>query len=420
MRIGIDATCWANGRGYGRYIRQLLPALTAAGADHEWICFLDPRSAESFDLAGGNVRRVVVAQSRAPTEAAAADGNRSPADMLRLSRAVWREHPDVFFWPSVYTWFPLVPGQRSVVTVHDAIAERFPELTLPTARARLFWRLKVGAAVRQAALVLTVSEFSSRDIARYLRVAPERIRVAVEAPAPAFRPGGDDDAADRIAARFGVPPGSSWFIYVGGFNPHKHVDVLVRAHAETLADYHGTPPYLLLVGATEGDPFHGDQAAIRRAIAEAGTESLVRWTGFVPDEELRHLHSRALALVLPSACEGFGLPAVEAAACGAPVIATRESPLPELLEGGGIFIPPGNQSAVTAALRSMLLDPAGRSAMAARALARAGALSWPATASIALQAIEDAGRGQGTRNQGQGVCPLPPVPGALSPTSTRI
>lgn len=392
MRIGIDATCWANGRGYGRYIRQLLPALVAAGAQHQWVCFLDPRSAESFELTGANLRRVTVPQSRAPTEAAAADGYRSPADMLRLARAVWRARTDVFFWPSVYTWFPLPPGQRSVVTVHDAIAERFPELTLPTARARLFWRLKVGAAVWQAGLVLTVSEFSARDISQYLGVAAERIRVAVEAPAAAFRPSGDAAAADRIAERFGVPPGSRWFIYVGGFNPHKHVDVLVRAHAEALAEYPGERPYLLLVGATTGDPFHGGQEAIRRAITEAGTESLVRWTGFVPDEELRHLYSRALALVLPSACEGFGLPAVEAAACGAPVVATRESPLPELLAGGGIFIPPGNQAAVTAALRSMLLDQPGRRAMAARARERAASLSWPATAAVALGAIEEVAR----------------------------
>ena len=390
MRIGVDATCWVNGRGYGRYTRHLLPAMAALGGEHEFVCFLDGRAAERFDLDAPNVRRVIVPQSQSPTEAASADGNRSPADMLRLTRAVWREKPDVFFSPSVYTYFPLPPFQAAVVTVHDAIAERFPELTLPSRRARLMWRLKVGLAVRQARLVLTVSDFSARDIARYLHIAPERIREAVEAPAPTFHPSADPARAAAVCRRLGLPEGARWFIYVGGFNPHKYVDLIVRAHAAVLQNAGSPPPYLLLVGAIEGDVFHGNQGQIRRAIAAAGTESLVKWTGFVPDEDLVHLHSDALALVLPSACEGFGLPAIEAAACGAPAIATTESPLPELLEGGGIFIAPGDEAALTAAMRRMLSEPAARAAMAARALERAGALAWPRTARDALGAITEA------------------------------
>jgi len=152
MRIGVDATCWANGRGYGRFTRQLLPAMAQQAPNDEFQCFLDPAAFERFDLSGPNVHAVLVEQGTAPTVAAAADGYRSPGDMFRLSRAVWRAHPDVFFFPSVYTYFPLPPGQRAVVTVHDAIAERFPKLTMPTPRARLFWKLKVGLALRQARL----------------------------------------------------------------------------------------------------------------------------------------------------------------------------------------------------------------------------------------------------------------------------
>ncbi|HEU4565231.1 MAG TPA: glycosyltransferase, partial [Gemmatimonadaceae bacterium] len=185
MRIGVDATCWANGRGYGRFARELLRAMVAIDTDDEFLCFADPLAAERFDVRAPNVRVVRVAQRVAPALAAAADGNRSPADMLRLTSAVRRERPDVFFSPSVYSYFPLPPGLAAVVTIHDAIAERFPELTLPSARARLFWRLKVGLALRQARLVLTVSDYSARDLQRVLGVEAERIRVAVEAPAAA-------------------------------------------------------------------------------------------------------------------------------------------------------------------------------------------------------------------------------------------
>ena len=119
--------------------------LAAAPAD-EFIFFADPLSAERLPLEAPNARLVRVEQRESPAVAAASDGSRSLGDMLRFSRAVARERPDVFFFPSVYSFFPLPPGQRAVVTVHDAIAERYPELTLPSAKARLFWMAKVRAA----------------------------------------------------------------------------------------------------------------------------------------------------------------------------------------------------------------------------------------------------------------------------------
>ena len=118
----------------------------------------------------------------------------------------------------------------------------------------------------------------------------------------------------------------------------------------------------------------------------------MHWTGFVADEELRHLHAGALALVLPSACEGFGLPAVEAAACGTPAIATTESPLPELLEGGGLFVRPGDAAALEGALCELALDPARRAALGARALERARALSWEHAGAATLAALREVAR----------------------------
>jgi glycosyltransferase involved in cell wall biosynthesis len=277
-----------------------------------------------------------------------------------------------------------------VVTVHDAIAERFPELTLPSQRARLFWSAKVRLALWQARVVLTVSQFAAREIEEVLGVPRHRIRVAEEAPAPAYRPGASAGAVAATAERYGVPRGSPWFMYVGGFNPHKNLQALVRAHAAVAAGRNGRAPYLLLVGTLTGDVFHGDQGVLRAAIQDAGTAELVRWTGWMPDEELRHLHTGSVALVLPSRNEGFGLPAVEAAACGAPVVATTASPLPELLEGGGLFVDPLDENALASAMRTLLDDEPLRAGFGRRAQARAEALSWDRGAQVALSALREA------------------------------
>ena len=389
LAIGVDATCWANARGYGRFTRELCAAMVELAPQERFVFFADERAKALFELAGDNVRLVTVKQGTSPTEAAAADGNRSVVDMLRLTRAVMREKLDVFFSPSVYTYFPLPPRLRTVVTIHDTIAERYPELTLPSPRARLFWRAKVKLALAQARLVLTVSEYSAREIREVLRVDTDRIRVSVEAPAEAFRPSTNPAEIAAAASRAGLPAAARWVIYVGGFNPHKHLELIVRAHAR-LARSSATPLFLLLVGALDSDVFHGNAGRIKQAIAAEGTEDRVLWTGFVPDEELRHLHSGAICLLLPSEAEGFGLPAVEAAACGTPVVATLNSPLPELLEGGGLFIPPGDQGALDAALEKLVNQSPLRDEMALRALECARQLTWPRGAQAALDALREA------------------------------
>lgn len=391
MRFGVDATCWANIRGYGRFTRELCGALVELAPQHEFVFFADEAAARVFELRAPNVRLVQVEQSVSPTQAAAADGARSPFDMLKLTWAVRREPLAAFFSPSVYSYFPLPPGLRAIPCIHDCIAERFPELTLPSRRARLFWSAKVKLALWQARLVLTVSEYSARDIERVLGVARSKIRVSNEAPAPAYRPSDSRAEIEALAARCGVAPDAPWFTYVGGFNPHKHVDVIVRALAQ-LARGRARPPHLMLVGTVSKDVFHGDQGRIRATIRELGIEDLVHWTGYLSDADLRHLHSGARALLLPSQCEGFGLPAVEAAACGAPVVATLESPLPELLAGGGMFVAPGELAPLVEAMRTMLDDSAARARMSELALSRARALTWPKAAALALSALEECAR----------------------------
>lgn len=362
--------------------------MVAKAPRDEFVLVADPAAADAIHLSAPNVAVRRVPLSAAPTEAASADGNRSPADMLRLTRAVWKTEADVFFSPSVYTYFPVPPTLPTVVTIHDTIAERFPDLTLPTRRARWFWRAKVKLALWQSDLVLTVSSYSAREIAREFGMAERAIRVSGEAPSPVYAPSDSPGSIADAARQVGLPSGVTWFMYVGGFNPHKNVDAIVRAHA-TLARDLDPPPHLVLVGPSGRDVFHGATGTVAAAIAAAGTDHLVHAPGFVDDTVLRHLHSGALALILPSQCEGYGLPAVEAAACGCPVIATRESPLPELLAGGGLWVNPGDDPGLAAAMRTMWEDPDARAAMGREARRRASTLSWSSAADAALEALRE-------------------------------
>jgi glycosyltransferase involved in cell wall biosynthesis len=389
VRIGVDATCWANNRGYGRFARELMRALVKVAPDDQFLCVGDRNAFSAFSLSAPNVELIEVPQSVSPTEAAAADSHRSLADMWALTRAVRRIRPRVFFSPSVYTYFPLPPGQRAVVTIHDTIAERFPEMTLPSRRARLFWKLKVGLAIRQARLVLTVSDYSASEIERVLGVPRRRLRVAVEAPAEIYEPGSPDDVASAIRET-GMPPGAPYFVYVGGFNPHKRLDAVIKAHASLPARNGDPRAHLLLVGRTTGDVFHDEIEGLRALIRDLGTTAYVHWTGFVPDERLRHLHTGATAVVLASESEGFGLPAIEAAACGTPVIATRESPLPALLARGGIFVPPGDAAEIARAMRTLLDSPPLRRQMGAVAFTQAHRLTWHDSATAVVAALREA------------------------------
>ncbi len=297
-----------------------------------------------------------------------------------MRRLLRRADVDAVFYPTVYTWFPPPRAVPSLVCVHDTIPERFPQYCFANGRARRFWSLKVKWAVSRAGLVLTVSKKAAADIERILGVPRERLRVTSEAPSPVFHPASDADMAG-VLKRLGIAEAPPYFLYVGGLNPHKRLDLLLRALADTTGR-------LVVVGG-EGDVFHEESSRLKALAAQLGIEARVMWLGRIDDDDLRTVYTAARALVLPSMCEGFGLPAVEAAACGTPAVVTEESPLPEILAGAGLFIPPGDQAALTTALARLSKDDALRETLAGQAVRRVSDLSWRRTAEDVLAAVEE-------------------------------
>ncbi|AMV37101.1 glycosyltransferase family 4 protein [Planctomyces sp. SH-PL62] len=394
MRLGFDGTCLANRRGFGRFARRLLAAVAPRAVDrgHEVVVVIDGPSAATVELPEG-VEPIVVGVRESPSAAASARGRRGLLDMLAMGRAVSRAKLDLMYFPATYSFYPVWGVPRVVVTMHDTLTLEHPELVFPTRRGRAAWTLKEWVARRSSDRIVTVSETSKRYLMDRLGLDADRLRIVGEAADPAFRPLRDEARADEALGRYGVPAGSRFLLYVGGLSPHKNLLRLVEAFAAATPD-----DVLLVLTGDFQDVFHTHVPEIRGAIARLGLEGRVLLPGFVPDEDLVALYSRTYALVFPSLLEGFGLPAVEAMACGAPVVASRAGSLPEVVGDAGLFFDPLDVPDMAAALDAILRDPDLRDALAARALRRSATFDWDRSATALLACFEElAPRGSSSR-----------------------
>lgn len=386
MRVGIDATGWSSRRGFGRFTRNAVSRLVERDPATTYVLYADAAALNGAVggrrlPAGAGTRRIEV--RRAPARAAAADSRRPLGDLLRLARSVRRRDVDAFVFPSLQTYFPVL-GVPTVVGVHDAIADRHPELTLPSRRARAAWRAKERLAIARARRVFTVSEPARAELAERFGLDPGRIAVVPEAPDPVFAPRPPDEAA-RAAREAGVPEGRSYLLYAGGISPHKNVVALLDAYA-ALRRERADVPMLLVAGDLDDDPFLSSAGSVRARVREARLEDDVRLPGFVPDADLAALYGGALAVALPSLAEGFGLPAVEAAACGAPVLLSDLPAHRATLGDAALYFSARDVDALRAALERVLDDAELRARMARAGREAVAGLSWDAAAD-ALRAV---------------------------------
>lgn len=380
MHIGIDGGCWSNRRGYGRFLRELLDALSAMDTTNEYSIFLDAAGYSSFHLRD-RFHPVLVSTSQSVEAAARADGHRPVKDMLRMSRAVMRSRLDVFFFSSVFSYFPLIRRVPMVLGVHDTIADKNPRFSFATHTQHLFWTAKIKLALAQADTVLTVSEYSKRCIENVLGVSGRRIRVLYEAAAPCFR---------RIAV---APPLDPFFLYVGGISPNKNLATLIRAFHRVHS--RNSKARLLLVGDYQSDGFKSSYTELRDLVDRLGVTARVHFAGYVPDEELISLYNQATAFVMPSFDEGFGLPAMEAMACGAPVIVSSGNSLSEVTGNAGIVVDPHDESGLADAMQHILVQPDAGAAFSRKSLERAAQFSWRNAATRLLEIFAETAERKG-------------------------
>ncbi len=356
----------------------ILEALSQQTTPHRFTVFVDRPSAELVDIPE-SFDRVVVEVAEAPTRAASAQGRRRWRDMFAMGLAVARSSIDLMYFPATYSFFPVWNVAKLVVTMHDTLPLSHPELVFPSLAGRIAWRLKEAAASRWADRIVTVSEASRHAIQAWSGWSDQRIRVITEGPDPIFAPRANDPRAEDVLGRFALSPQQRFLLYVGGLSPHKNLSRLVEAFAL------GAPAdvRLVLVGDVH-DVFHTCVQEIRESIAKHNLSDRVIMTGYVSDDDLVFLYSCAYALVQPSLMEGFGLPAVEAMACGTPVISSRAGSLPEVVGEAGVYFDPTDVGSMAGAIRSFLNDPCLRPALARLARQRSALFTWEASAQALL------------------------------------
>jgi glycosyltransferase involved in cell wall biosynthesis len=378
MRVGFDASV-ASGQpgGTGTYATQLLKALVPLHP--EWTYYLYFRNlADANPLlttpAGDNVVRVPV------------PGRLNVARMqLSMPGQLVRDRIDLYHSPGYF--LPLRwPGPK-IVTIHDLNV--YLQLRSWLRRGKLTsWAdlsvqtpLSAGVARR----IIVDSTSAKQDVMRLLRVRADRVRVIPLAPDPYFD---EAAAADDLAAAQQITGGRPFILFVGILSPQKNLEGLVRAFATSGIWRSGVE--LVMAGADhEGYARELRAAALRENVAGA-----VRLPGYVPRSTLRGLYASTTCLVLPSHGEGFGLPMVEAMACGSPILAANRQALPEVLDGGGQLFDPAKLDDLSALLRRVSEDAAFQSELRQRAKTRRQDFSWEktaqATAEVYAEVMHDA------------------------------
>ena len=382
MLIGIDASraLRKERTGTENYSWQLIRHLLALGSGHRFRLYCpQPPSAGLFRLPGS------------PT---AAEYEVSEPELrvipwprlwthLRLSAEVMRRRPDVLFVPSHV--LPALHPRRSVATVHDLGFRFFPEAHKTF--DRLYLDLSTRFNARSAAAVLADSQATKDDLVRFTGVAADRVTVVHLGRDETLAPEQDPGRLAEVQQRLGIArPGQSaprYVLYVGTLQPRKNLERLVDAFAAARQQH---PDLALVLAGRRGwlaDPIFARVEAL-------GLHDWVCFPGYVDGADLPALFSGALCFAFPSLYEGFGFPALEAQACGAPVLASNTSSLPEVAGDGALLVDPLDTDAIAAGLLRLAGEPALRERLRAAGFANLRRFSWQRCARETLAVLEAA------------------------------
>ena len=374
MRIGIDARLLTHPQpgGFKTYTENLVAGLAAVAGDNEYVLYVDRPTDVRAEVSDRRSFTIRVLPATVPNL-----GMPWREQILLPLRAV-RDRIDLLHSPTLTA--PLSLRRPSVVTVHDMYwrsPRRSPAGSGRRALIDSYNRFVPPRAIRRAAAIITVSHSAKASIIEELGVCAERVFVTYEAPPPIYVPVTDPPRLESIRRKYGL--GSCFILGIGSADPRKNVGALLRAYAAlplSVRERHE----LVVVWAHPA--LMGELAA---QVPGLGLGDRVRFLNAVPSEDLVMLYNAAGVFVFPSFGEGFGLPPLEAMACGIPVIAANNSAMPEILDGAGLLVDPHDVSAMAAAVERVLRDDGVRASLIDAGRKRAAAFSWRRCAEETLQ-----------------------------------
>lgn len=368
MKIAFDLRRISN-PGIGRYMKCLVEAILASTTPHQYLLIMPPACESSIDATSDNIEVVTSAAKYY-----------SLREQVELPRILHRYSADLFHSP--HFLLPLLSPCPAVVTIHDVIYLACRG-DLPTRLGRLYYRGMMSAAVRRAKQVITVSEFSKQDIIQYLGADPAKIAVIYSGLDGSFM--GPHNNSRLPALRLKHDIRNEYILYSGIYKPRKNHAGLLRAFQEFVTL--GGDADLVIAG-----PLKEGQLALRRLAEELGISHRLKLTGFVNDEELRTLYSGARVYACPSLYEGFGFTVLEAMACGAPVVCSLETSLPEVAGSAAMYGDARNPKEFGEALHRVFTDDALREKLISRGLGNVQRFSWKRAAAETLDVFELAHR----------------------------
>lgn len=356
LRLGIDARMYTSAyTGIGRYVYELIAHLLKIDHENSYTLFFNEPEYSAFHPPRNGVHKVLV---NAPIY--------SFSEQTTFLKKLWDEKLDLMH----FTHFnaPFFYRRLSIVTIHDLTLSFFPGKKMTSTIRRIGYQAIICSIAKRAKRVITVSEHTKKDINRMFSVPPEKIFVIHEGVSPMFHHITDPHIIQefRKKLRFENP----YILYTGNWRDHKNLVSLIKAFA-ILKEKYKLPHYLVITGRE--DPWYPE---VKKAVSAHHLEGHVRFTGLVPDEDLVLLYNAAEVYAFPSFYEGFGLPALEAFACGTPVACSNTSSLPEVCGDAAGYFDPKDIEGMARVIADIIKNPKRQEELQKKGFERIKLFSW--------------------------------------------
>jgi len=365
MKIGIDGrgAKWYRGTGIGTYTYQLISSLNTIDKINEYLLFMPESSVSDISFSNNfHIENI-------------SEGNLNNFwDEVNIPNILTNKDIEIYHVPQNGVGLPKEKNCPFVITLHDVIPLKMPE-TVGETFLKIF-NNDMPSIVSSCDGIITVSEFSKEDIAKSFNYPKEKIFVTYLAAEEIYHPLDRIQCSELIKKYYGID--GDYILYVGGFSPRKNIIGLIEAFSKFISKY--KKDIKLVIAGKQGKSYD----IYKKRSQDLNIEDKVIFPGFIPIKYLPYLYNASKLLVYPSFYEGFGLPPIEAMACGIPVIASNLTSIPEVVSDCAVLVDPYNIDEISNAIYKVINDHKFRDKLIIKGLIRSSEFNWKKTAKNTL------------------------------------